>query len=174
MKITFLPLALLSCLASSVALAGFANIPATVNTGSNKSQAYVGLNWQVGGGMTPALVLGVADTNVKSNGDTTGINLAFHVNLAGGAAPGKLKLSALNGKNDLQGELGIGYNFLTAKPLLFLGLNAPYVALGVDGYLTSGFVPYATVQSLSRFDKPAYGCAAGYRFNGTDCTFVGP
>jgi len=154
-------------------LAGIITVPpptyaataTTTGTSKSESKAYIGLNWQLGGGMTPALVLGAVNTEVKSNGDTKGVNLAFHVNLAGGIAPGKLRLSALKGKENLQAELGGGYNFLTSKPFVGLGLNAPYVALGVDGYLGTGLLPFATLHSLGKFDKPSptttFSCAPG-------------
>ena len=93
-------------------------------------------------GWTPALVLGVFHTKVKSNGDTHGANLAFHVNLAGGINPGKLKLSSLNGQEHIQCEIGAGYDFMRSAPLLGLGLNGPFVAAGVDGYLSHGLVPW--------------------------------
>ena len=79
----------------------------------------------------------------------------MHVNLAGGVKPGKLKLSYLNGKRSVQGELGIGFNFLNTEPLIFLGVNGPYVAAGIDGYLNPGFVPYAQVHTQGKFDKPS-------------------
>jgi hypothetical protein len=114
---------------------------------------------------------------VKSNGDTTGAKLAFNINLAGGFAPGMLKLSYLNGKEDLQGEVGAGYNFIKSAPLLGLGVNAPYVAIGVDGYLNPGFVPYATLHSQGKFSKPqSQGtCPTDYIFVApATCTWVGP
>ena len=115
------------------------------STSKNNTNAYAGLNWSMGGSWTPALVLGVFHTKVKSNGDTHGANLAFHVNLAGGINPGKLKLSYLNGKENIQGEIGAGYD-----------LNGPFVAAGVDGYLSHGLVPYLTLQSQGKFSKPSY------------------
>lgn len=149
---------LLSALTGSAALAGIINphslIPATGSASKTETKAYVGLNWTLGGGATPALVLGAFRAKVDSNGDTTGGNLAFHVNLAGGIKPGKLKLSYLDGKEDLQGELGIGYDFLKGAPLLGLGLNAPHIGAGVDAYAGLGFIPYATLHSQGKFDKP--------------------
>lgn len=178
MKKTILALTVLSALVSSAVWAGGGSIPATASTtGANSetdTRAYVGLNWSLGGGTTPALVLGVFNTKVKSDGDTTGGNLALHLNLAGGIKPAKIKLSYLNGEEDLQGELGAGYDFIKAAPLAFLGLNAPHLSVGVDGYLNPGFVPYATLHSQGEFDKPrgsttTYSCDAGYTLNGTSC-----
>jgi hypothetical protein len=123
---------------------------------SSKSNTnfYAGLNWDMEGGTTPALVLGVFKTKVKLDGDTTGGKLAFHVNLAGGIKPGKLKLSYLNGKENVQGEIGVGFDFLKSEPLLGLGINGPYTAIGIDGYLNPGFVPYFQLHSQGEFDKP--------------------
>lgn len=153
----------LPCLASSMTYAGSV-VTTTYGVTSNKhtqTRAYVGLNWELGGSTTPALVLGAFQTRVKSNGDTTGANLTFSLNLVGGVKPGNLKLTALDGKEDLQGELGVGYNFLKSNPMLVLGVNAPYIAVGINGYLNPGIVPYATIHTQGKFDKPAYTCNAG-------------
>jgi len=74
--------------------------------------------------------------------------------LVGGIAPGMLKLSYLNGKNDVQGELGAGYNFIKSAPSLGLGINGPYVSAGIDAYLNPGIVPYVSLNSQGAFSKP--------------------
>jgi len=160
MKKSTLAILLLSTLTASASFAGvvvpptFSLIPATGGGSKTETKAYVGLNWNLGGGVTPALVLGAFRAKVQSDGDTTGGNLAFHLNLAGGIKPGKLKLSYINGQENLQGEAGIGYDFLKNAPLLGLGLNAPHIAAGVDAYMGPGFVPYAALHSQGEFDKP--------------------
>lgn len=156
--------ALIVSLLSTAALAGIpapnyqptiTTTPATTTeTSRTSTQAYAGLNWTIGGGYTPALVLGVTNAKVKSNGDTSGARLALHINLTGGFAPGLLKLSYLNGKDDLQGEIGLGYNFIKSAPALGLGINGPYVSAGIDGYLSSGIVPYVSLNSQGAFSKP--------------------
>lgn len=159
MKLNAITLLIASLLVAATVSAGSSGVPPTVTTtgagSQTKTTAYVGLNWTLGGGMTPALVLGVFDTKVQANGDTTGGNLAFHANLAGGISLGKVKLSYLDGRNDLQGELGLGFDFMKQAPLLFLGINAPYVAAGIDAFSSHGFVPYAAIHTQGRFDKPA-------------------
>ena len=160
MKKSSISLAICLALASSAVLAGSVTtydlITTTTNTGKtskNNTNAYAGLNWSMGGSWTPSVVLGV----FRTHGDTQGANLASHLNLAGGIKPGKLKLSYLNGKENIQGELGIGYDFMRSAPLLGLGLNGPFVAAGVDGYLSQGLVPYVSLQSQGKFSKPAFG-----------------
>lgn len=157
MKKSTLAIFLLSALTGSAALAGvngYILVPATGSASKTETQAYVGLNWNLEGGATPALVLGAFRAKVESDGDTTGGNLAFHINLAGGIKPGKLKLGYLNGQENLQGEVAIGYDFLKNAPLLGLGLNAPHISAGVDAYMNPGFVPYGTVHTQGKFDKP--------------------
>ena len=163
MKKLTLTLLLATALPGSAAFAGkigppplFSLVPATATGSASKTEtrAFVGLNWRLGGGATPALVLGASRAKVKSDGDTAGGNLAFHLNLAGGIKPGKLKLGYIKGKENLQGEAAIGYDFLKNAPLLGLGLNAPYINAGVDASMKAGFVPYGTVHSQGKFDKP--------------------
>lgn len=157
MKKSTLALLLTSALTGSAAFAGntgFILIPATGSASETETRAYAGLNWTLNGGATPALVLGAFRTKVESDGDTSGGNLAFHVNLAGGIKPGKLKLAYLNGKEDLQGEVGVGYDFMKGAPLLGVGVNGPHVSAGVDAYANPGFVPYFTLHSKGEFDKP--------------------
>lgn len=158
MKKFILALALVSALPASSTFAGttgYSLIPGTGATSETKTRAYAGLNWQLGGGATPALVLGVFRAKVKSDGDTAGGNLAFHLNLAGGIKPGKLKLGYINGQEDFQGEVGIGYDFLKNAPLLGVGVNAPHVSAGLDVYANPGFVPHFTLHSKGEFDKPS-------------------
>ena len=158
MKKSTLAVLLLSALTGSAAFAGvtsFSLIPATGGASKTETRAYAGLNWKLGGGATPALVLGAFRAKVESDGDTSGGNLAFHLNLAGGVKPGKLKLGYLNGKENLQGEVGIGYDFLKNAPLLGLGINAPHISAGVDAYMGPGFVPYGTLHTQGKFKKPS-------------------
>jgi len=181
MKKTSLAVLLLSTLTASAAFAGkvplYSLIPATGGASKTETRAYAGLNWKLDGGATPALVLGAFRAKVKSDGDTQGGNLAFHINLAGGVKPGKLKLGYLNGKENIQGELGIGYDFLKNAPLLGLGINAPYVSAGVDAYAGPGFVPYGTLHTQGKFDKPSQTPAqcvldAGGIYLDPDCTIT--
>lgn len=122
-----------------------------------KTKAYVGLNWNMEGGATPALVLGVVRAKVNVNGDTKGANLSVHVSMFNGVEFSKIKLSYLNGKEDSQGELGLGYNFLQAAPLLGLGVSAPYVNLAADWTNGGGFDPNVTINSLEKWDRPIGG-----------------
>lgn len=154
-----LPLAVAIALASSAVMAGvptttFNPVTTAVNASKTQTKGYVGLNWSLDGGAMPSLVLGALRPRVKSNGDTEGANLAVFINLAGGVKPAKLKLGYINGKEDVQGELGVGYDFLKGAPLLGLGVNAPYVNAGVDLYQGPGFNPYVTLYSQGKFKKP--------------------
>jgi len=80
MKLYIATLAVTAVLGSSVVMAGttdysWVTTAASGSASKSSTKAYAGLNWKMGGGMTPAVVLGVASTKTKSNGDTSGSQL---------------------------------------------------------------------------------------------------
>jgi len=155
-----LVLAVSSVFVCSTALAGVAttyNLVGTTGgaTSQTETRAYAGLKWSIDGGATPSLVLGAMHARVSSGGNTEGANLALSINLAGGVKPASIKLGYLNGKEDIQGELSVGYNFLKATPLVGLGVNAPYANIGADWLYGNGFDPFAIIHTHGKFGKPA-------------------
>lgn len=144
----------------SVASLAGGPVPTTVitpggSTANYDTKAYVGLNWALGGSLTPAVVLGANYAKVKSNGDTNGADLAFSFNAFDGFAPGTLKLSYLNGKDSGQGLIGAGYNFAEAAPVVGMGWRAPYVTAGADMNLHDyGFTPNVTLTTQGAYDAP--------------------
>ncbi|SCK04920.1 hypothetical protein [Vogesella sp. LIG4] len=130
-----------------------------VNDGvKHNTNAYAGINIELGNKMVPTLVLGVFDTRVKPNGNTEGGNLSLQVNVLGGVSLGKLKLSYLNGKNDLQGEIGGGYDLSKHAPFASLGINVPYGSVGVDGFSLHDLAPSLTIHSQDEFKRPDTRC----------------
>lgn len=159
MKKFVLAIALVSILAPSLVQAGtnYALIGAKTK---HTTEAYAGLNWTLESGAMPSLILGVFDTEVTNKRDTSGANLSVHLNLVSGFSFSKLKLSYISGKNDMQGELGIGYDFLKAAPLLSLGANAANISAGIDAYTNPSFNPYVNLHSQGTFDAPNLKCVA--------------
>jgi len=144
----------------------------------SKTNLYAGLNWNLEGGKTPAMVLGVFHTKVETDGDTKGGNLALHINLKNKVKPSKLNLSFLKGQENLQGEIGFGFDFLKSKPLVLLGVNAPYVSAGINIYTNPGIVPFAQLHTQGEFDKPGQECKDVGAGNGVydfpNCTNIPP
>jgi hypothetical protein len=127
----------------------------TTTSGSSEktdNQAYAGLVW-TWGDMTPAAVIGFSHGKVESDGDTEGVHASLSINFAGGFQFGKAKLTYLNGKEDFQGEAGIGYDLMTNSFLIPVGVNAPHVAGGIDVYRSS-IEPYFMLHTRDEFDKP--------------------
>lgn len=155
--------AVTSAFSASAAFAG-GKVPTAyslIGSGSKtETRAYAGLNWNLESGKIPAVVLGVFRARVKADGDTQGGNLGLHLNIANGIKPGKLKLGYLQGKEDVQGEVAVGYSFLKSAPLLGLGVNGPHVSAGVDVYTNPGFDPYLMLHSQGEFDEPNLACVA--------------
>lgn len=163
-------------LASAPAFSGnVAPVTGYALTGGNiktQTKAYAGLNWTLGGSMTPSIVLGLAQARVKDNGNTQGANLSLYFNLSGGLMPSQIKLGYLSGKNDAQGLIGTGYNFTTSSYLFTVGANGANVGGGVD-WSAGNFTPYGTVHSQGKFDKPTPCVAttgASVRFSDAACT----
>ena len=149
---TYTPLLMAAALASSSALADtWYN---WVGAGSTtETRGYVGLKWNLEGGKAPALVLGAVRAKVQANGDVKGADLSFTLNLAGGVKPAAVKLNFMKGKDTLQAEAGVGYDFVKLHPLFGLGANGPFLNGGVDFY-NGGYDPFLGLTTLKRFDKP--------------------
>ncbi|SCK14772.1 hypothetical protein [Vogesella sp. LIG4] len=170
---------LFACCLSLLAAQAFAGVIPTVpatETGDSHTQtrAYAGLKWTLGEGPTPSLVLGLVNARTTSGGHSDGADLVLSFGLTGGIKPQALKLSYLNGSNEVQGELGLGYSFVAGKPFGGLGLRGPYATLAGD-YLDSKILPSLTLHSLGKFDKPQphYSCPSSlYTLSGTTC--IGP
>jgi opacity protein-like surface antigen len=124
-------------------------VDAKSNTGG-----YLGLNWTLGGSLVPAVVLGVFKTQVQVDGDTEGAHLSMSVSVANGIKPQTLKLGYLKGKDDAQGEIGAGYNFVKGEPLLSVGANVPHLNIGADLYRNLDVTPYLNLITKDRFDRP--------------------
>lgn len=132
--------------------------PATISTtGSTDTvnRGYVGLKWTLGEGAMPAVVIGFRHANVESNGDTDGGDISFSFNVIGGLQAGQLRTKYFNGQENLQGEIGAGFDFSRG---LFVGVGAkaPYSNLGIDYHFSPGsaWQPYFILDSLKKYDKP--------------------
>jgi hypothetical protein len=78
----------------------------------------------------------VIRVKVDSDGGTQGANLSLDVDLAGNIQRGKIKVNYMRGQENIQGELGFGYDFIKDSPLIGAGLNEPYINLGADLFPT--------------------------------------
>ena len=159
-------------LLSSNALAGLGSpfAPTLVTTPGSASQnvnrGYAGLKWTLGQGITPSAVIGFRHANVEAGGHVDGGDISMSFNSAGGFQLGKLRAKYLNGQENVQGELGGGYDF--AKNGLFAGasVQGPFVNAGADLGFGGGFEPYIMINSLRKYNKPtsstsSYVCPAG-------------
>ncbi|PKH02785.1 hypothetical protein CXF72_09710 [Psychromonas sp. MB-3u-54] len=145
---------ILFCVAALSSSLSYADIP-LANSSRFDTKAYIGLKWSLNGSYTPSLVLGVIRAKVDSDGDTQGANLSLDVNLAGNIQPGKIKINYMRGQENVQGELGFGYDFIKNAPLIGAGLNGPYINIGADLFTTdSSLVPFGIIHSQGSLDKP--------------------
>lgn len=120
----------------------------------HNTNVYAGMNIALGNKLVPSLVLGVFETRVKQNGNTEGGNLTVQINLQGGASLSKVKLGYLNGKNDLQGEVGGGYDLIKQAPFASVGVNAPFTTIRVDGFSLQELAPSLIIHTQDEFKTP--------------------
>ena len=158
-------------LLSSNAMAGFIGFaPTLVTSPSSTSQSvnrgYAGLKWTLGQGITPSAVIGFRHANVEAGGHVDGGDISMSFDFSGGFQLGKLRAKYLNGQQNVQGELGGGYDF--GKNGLFAGasVQGPFVNAGADLSFNSGFEPYVMINTLRKYHKPtssisSYVCPAG-------------
>jgi hypothetical protein len=134
---------------------------ALTDSSSLDTKAYIGLKWSLNGSYTPSLVLGVIRAKVESDGDTHGANLSLDIALAGNIQPAKIKINYMRGQENVQSELGFGYDFIKDSPLIGAGLNGPYVNFGADFFTTdSSLLPFVIIHSQGSLNKPARACTS--------------
>lgn len=134
----------------------FAAPPPSINTSINDNRAYAGLKWSLSGGIKPEAVLGFRHANINSSGDTDGGDISISAKFMDGFQPGQIRAKYFNGKEDVQGEVGGGYDFIQG---IFgsLGVHAPYSNLGLDllPNAQTKFNPYVQVDSIKGNNKPS-------------------
>ena len=140
---------------SSYSFAGGSII--TISQTNTDNRAYAGLKWTLNEGIKPQAVIGFRHAKTESNGDTDGGDLSISAKFIDGFQLGKLRAKYFNGKENTQGEVGAGYDFMNG---LFagVGVHAPYSNIGVDLLPTAKdkIEPYFQLDTIKRIDKPVF------------------
>lgn len=183
------------CIASLVlACSGFAALPANAGKGGpvtpptitpatatmvsrNDNGAYAGINWNFGVRNGATAVVGYRAARVNGRDHVDGGKAEFTWVLSGGPpGPGEFRLKAINGRRDLQGELGFGYSFHESAFLLNVGAQGAYANAGVDYLFDKGWLGSIGVNSLDRVEHPGivWSCPAGATLDATAHTCTTP
>ena len=138
---------------SSYSFAGASII--TISQTNTDNRAYAGLKWTLNEGIKPQAVIGFRHAKTESNGDTDGGDISISAKFIDGFQLGKLRAKYFNGKENTQGEVGAGYDFMNG---LFagVGVHAPYSNIGLDLLPTAKdkIEPYFQLDTIKRIDKP--------------------
>ena len=128
---------------------------AVISQTNTDNRAYAGLKWTLNEGIKPQAVIGFRHAKTESNGDTDGGDISISAKFIDGFQLGKLRAKYFNGKENTQGEVGAGYDFMNG---LFagVGVHAPYSNIGVDLLPTAKdkIEPYFQLDTIKRIDKP--------------------
>ena len=145
-------------------------VPILIPTSTNDNRAYAGLKWTLSGGIKPEAVLGFRHANINSNGDTDGGDISISAKFMDGIQPGQVRAKYFNGKEDVQGELGGGYDF-TQGIFGGVGVHAPYSNLGLDLFpnAQTKFDPYVQIDTIKGNNKPNPTCPISYSLSGGVC-----
>ena len=135
----------------------------------NQDSSYLGVKWKLGQLSSPELSLGFRHAQVDADGDVEGNDFSMTFDIFDGFAPGEIRAKYLNGEQDLQGELSLGYDFSSGY---FAGVSGQgsLVNLGVD-YLykaDSPFVPYFQLNTVQEYDDAA--CPQNWVYNSGLCS----
>ena len=172
MKLRNFTLAFILMLVSNITFAGGGGLTLpSINKSSNDDRAYAGLKWSLSGGIKPEAVLGFRHANISSNGDTDGGDISISAKFIDGLQPGQLRAKYFNGKEDVQGELGGGYDF-TQGIFGGVGIHLPYSNVGLDLFpnAQTKFDPYIQLDTIKGNNKPNPTCPFTYILSGGTCT----
>ena len=164
MKLRNFTLAFILMLVSNITFAGGGgSILPSITTSTNDNRVYAGLKWSLSGGIKPEAVLGFRHANINSSGDTDGGDISISAKFMDGFQPGQIRAKYFNGKEDVQGEVGGGYDF-TQGIFGSLGVHAPYSNLGLDllPNTQTKFNPYVQVDSIKGNNKPNPSCPTDF------------
>ena len=111
--------------------------------------------WTLNEGIKPQAVVGYRHARTESNGDTDGGDVSISAKIIDGFQLGKLRAKYFNGKENVQGEVGGGYDF--NKGLFTgIGVHAPYSLIGLDlhPFITDNKLePYIQIDTNKRYKK---------------------
>jgi hypothetical protein len=135
--------------------------PACIYTIQSESisddRLYAALKWTFGESIKPEALLGFRHSNINSTGDTDGGDLSISAKFIDGFQLSKFRAKYFDGKENVQGELGAGFDFNKG---LFTGISvhAPYSNLGIDllPFAKDKVETYFQIDTIKANNKPSY------------------
>lgn len=151
-------LSLFACVATSVlSFSGVALAIPDAPTQERRAETRVmgGVQWNFGTS-TPELVVGVRRIETRQNDTTIGgkFDIAIPLNSDAFKAP-IVRLMAVGGNRDVQGEFGFGLKLMEWKAVVGAGVQAPYTNGGVNYIFNDGLNPYLGFNTLKKPTAPA-------------------
>jgi hypothetical protein len=126
----------------------------TVYSEADTTRAFLGLNLTFGaGGVTPEGILGVVHGTTDESNDFTGAKASLHFDIQDRFRLRSGKLTALSGERDLQGELGLGYNFGRQAVFGVAGVNGEHYQAGADIGFDGVLEGYIGLHTLGEFNE---------------------
>ena len=154
---------------SAVAICNFQSSDSRVH-----NSIYTALKWTFGEGIKPEALLGIRHAKIVSNGDTDGGDLSISAKFIDGFQLSKFRVKYFDGKENVQGEVGGGYDF--NKGLFTgIGVHAPYSNLGIDllPFAKDKLETYIQIDTIKKNDKPSQQtCPEGTILINGNCAYI--
>jgi len=123
------------------------------NTKSDNN-IYAALKWTFGEGIKPEAVIGLRRAKINTSGDVDGQDFSLIVKLFDGLEIQQVRGKYFNGKENIQSELSLGFDL---KKGMFsgVGLNAPYLNIGIDIFPLSNNVTetYLHLDTVGKYQR---------------------
>jgi hypothetical protein len=125
--------------------------PLITSSTRTDTRVFVGLQWNFGNSR-PEIMLGAQHTETDSDNQVVGgkfdVALPFDLH----DIKPTVRLLALAGNREVQGELGLGIQTFDWKSLIAVGAQLPFVDFGANYVFDEAFKPYIGLNSLKKPD----------------------
>ena len=136
-----------------------------------ENRIYAGFEWQfgTGAGIAPKMVFGLRSLTVKDSNTVSGGDLSLRFDVLHQGKLDSIRLMYVGGNRDVQHNIGGGYSFTDAQPLITVAIQSSYSRIGTDYvYGTHSFRPYVELSSLEKPNRTGTGkltCPSGYNLS---------
>lgn len=141
---------------------------------TTQTRGYAGLAWALGvknSSALPDVVVGVRSIKVNSDDKVSnGADLSARFTLKNGFAFDSARLSYVEGKRDLVGNIGVGYSLTNKSYFTTISAQGAYSRLGLDYEFSKvKFVPFIELLTVPGPDQVKAVCNPGDTLLGSRC-----
>jgi len=152
------------------------NAPRGGVTHSVENRVYAGFEWPFGAGQSfaPKMVFGLRSLTIKDSNAVSGGDLSLRFDVLHQWKLDSIRLAYVGGDRDVQGNIGGGYSFTDAQPLVTAVIQSSYARIGTDYvYGVRALRPYIELNSMEKpkqISNSKLTCSSGYSLSSASST----